>query len=76
VAAPSTPMHPLLAAIVERPSSGLDAQPDPRIAIHEARIALLEAQIHEQDAALRRVLTLLIDWVERDEPKTARAPAA
>ena len=35
------------------------------------RIAALEARIAEQDAALRRVLTLLVDWVE-NEP----APAA
>ena len=28
------------------------------------RIAQLEAQIREQDEALRRVLTLLVDWVE------------
>jgi general secretion pathway protein A len=52
------------------------ANPDPRSVDHEARIAMLEAQIHEQEAALRRVLTLLIDWVERDEPAMARAPAA
>jgi putative secretion ATPase (PEP-CTERM system associated) len=31
-----------------------------------ARIAALEARIEEQDAALRRVLTLLVDWVESD----------
>ncbi len=42
---------------------------------HEARIAMLEAQIEEQDAALRRVLTLLVDWVEREEhgPRVASA---
>ncbi|CAN5355210.1 XrtA-associated ATPase [soil metagenome] len=31
-----------------------------------ARIAALEARVEEQDAALRRVLTLLVDWVETD----------
>jgi len=30
------------------------------------RVAALEARIDEQDAALRRVLTLLVDWVEND----------
>jgi hypothetical protein len=30
----------------------------------DLRIAMLEKQILEQDAALRRVLTLLVDWVE------------
>ena len=36
-----------------------------------ARIAALEARIEEQDGALRRVLTLLVDWVEND---AAREP--
>ena len=36
---------------------------------HAARIAMLERQIEEQETALRRVLTLMIDWVERDEAR-------
>ncbi len=32
-----------------------------------ARIAALEDRLEEQDAALRRVLTLLVDWVEGDQ---------
>ncbi|MBV9841174.1 MAG: AAA family ATPase [Sphingomonadaceae bacterium] len=32
----------------------------------QRRIAALEERLEEQDAALRRVLTMLIDWVERD----------
>ena len=32
------------------------------------RITMLEKRIEEQDAALRRVLTLLVDWVESDAP--------
>ncbi|WP_019516573.1 XrtA/PEP-CTERM system-associated ATPase [Sphingomonas sp. Mn802worker] len=36
-------------------------------AIDDERLTMLEERIAEQDAALRRVLTLLIDWVERDE---------
>lgn len=39
------------------------AGPDPLLA---ARVASLEARVEEQDAALRRVLTLLVDWVESD----------
>ena len=31
-----------------------------------ARVASLEARIEEQDAAMRRVLTLMVDWVESD----------
>jgi general secretion pathway protein A len=48
---------------------------DGRLLDHEARIAMLEAQIQEQEAALRRVLTLLVDWVERED-NVARATAA
>jgi len=39
-----------------------------------ARIAMLEAQSEEQGVALRRVLTLLIDWVEQEDGM-ARAAA-
>lgn len=38
------------------------------------QIASLEARLVEQDAALRRVLDLLIEWVERD-PENAPNPA-
>jgi general secretion pathway protein A len=46
-----------------------------------ARVAILEAQAEEQGAALRRVLSLLVEWVEAEENKAAtadvrRAPAA
>ena len=40
----------------------------------EQQIASLEARLVEQDAALRRVLDLLIEWVERD-PENAPNPA-
>jgi putative secretion ATPase (PEP-CTERM system associated) len=38
-------------------------QDDPAL---ERRVAALEARLEEQEAALRRVLTLLVDWVESD----------
>ncbi|HEX8643370.1 MAG TPA: AAA family ATPase [Allosphingosinicella sp.] len=34
----------------------------------ERRVADLEGRIVEQEAALRRVLGLLVDWIEKDEP--------
>ncbi len=40
------------------------------------RVALLERQLENQEAALRRVLTLMIDWVERDEAAVPRARSA
>ena len=40
----------------------------------ERQIASLEERLVEQDAALRRVLDLLIEWVERD-PENAPNPA-
>jgi type II secretory pathway predicted ATPase ExeA len=40
-------------------------QPDPDML---DRMAALEERLDEQEAAIRRVLTLLIDWVEQDQP--------
>lgn len=36
-------------------------------ALVEERLATLEFRVTEQDTALRRVLTLLVEWVEREE---------
>ncbi|WP_338426020.1 XrtA/PEP-CTERM system-associated ATPase [Sphingopyxis kveilinensis] len=44
------------------------------LAALEQQIASLEARLVEQDEALRRVLDLLIEWVERD-PENAPNPA-
>lgn len=46
-----------------------------------ARVAMLETQVAEQGTALRRILTLLVDWIEADElamgqTEKRRAPAA
>ncbi|WP_375395133.1 AAA family ATPase [uncultured Sphingomonas sp.] len=38
------------------------------------RIAALEGQVENQEAALRRVLTLLVDWVESDTTRPGFAP--
>jgi general secretion pathway protein A len=43
------------------------AEPRPDLVALERRIAELEAQVREQDAALRRVLALLVDWVEQGD---------
>jgi general secretion pathway protein A len=45
-----------------------------QVAALEKQIAALEARLGEQDEALRRVLDLLIEWVERD-PENAPNPA-
>ena len=45
--------------------------PDPTLV---ARIAALEAQVEQQEVALRRVLTLLVDWVETDAQRPPYAP--
>jgi len=56
----------------QKPNS--ETPSDPGLA---ARVAELEARIDEQDAALRRVLTLLVDWVEGDQrPDLASIRAA
>lgn len=54
---------------------------DPQTLDLAARVAMLETHVEEQGAALRRVLGLLVDWVEADETKHAtgkirRTPAA
>ena len=72
VVADRPPLDPVSAA---RPESSMSMPDDSHLLDHEARIAMLEAQVQEQEAALRRVLTLLVDWVEH-EPGVARATAA
>lgn len=62
---PSEPVEPrpLRAEIFEEsPAPVADASLD-------RRIAELEKQLQEQDAALRRVLTLLVDWVESGDER-------
>lgn len=50
-----------VAAPMSAPEPKVVAVPDPAL---QARIAALEARMEEQDKMLRRVLTLLVDWVE------------
>jgi general secretion pathway protein A len=45
-----------------------------RLSALQRQIVSLEERLVEQDAALRRVLDLLIEWVERD-PENAPNPA-
>ncbi|MCF8707981.1 XrtA/PEP-CTERM system-associated ATPase [Rhizorhapis sp. SPR117] len=40
---------------------------DPRVAEGLERISVLEMRVEEQEKAIRRMLSLLVDWVERDE---------
>ncbi len=52
--------------------AGVVAAADPAMT---DRFAELEARMEQQDAALRRVLTLLVDWVETDHaPRPAAVP--
>lgn len=41
------------------------------LAYFDKRLDVIDARSREQDTALRRVLTLLVDWVERDEQAMA-----
>jgi putative secretion ATPase (PEP-CTERM system associated) len=52
--------------LVSEPVDQASAVQDAQIAELQNQIASLEARLVEQDAALRRVLDLLIEWVERD----------
>jgi hypothetical protein len=42
----------------------------------ERRVAQLESRLEEQEIVLRRVLTLLVDWVENSEAPGYRSNAA
>jgi hypothetical protein len=56
------------------PAPQPDIVPDPML---EQRVAALEARLEEQEALLRRVLVLLVDWVENaQEPAYHRTHAA
>ena len=56
-----------------RRSAGESAEPAADAAL-ERRIAAIEARLDEQEAAVRRVLTLLLDWVENEsQPRRSNA---
>jgi general secretion pathway protein A len=70
-----------LAARGVAPGVAAGVTPDPVTLDLAARVAMLEAHVDEQGAALRRVLGLLVEWVEADESRATpgeirRAPAA
>ncbi|MCP3734452.1 AAA family ATPase [Sphingomonas sp. RP10(2022)] len=63
---------------VPRTTQWLDPLPDEPAASppEDDRIVALEARVAEQEEALRRVLTLLVDWVEADRGEAAAAASA
>lgn len=70
---PPMPPRPIHLSVVDAPSWSAPAADAPapvdtadRDAL-VARIAALEERLEDQDAALRRVLTLLVDWVEGEQ---------
>jgi general secretion pathway protein A len=70
------PLRSARSAPVPAGEPALSPQPvrDPKL---DQRIATLEAQVVEQEAMLRRALTMLVDWVEADgQEKTYRTHAA
>jgi len=69
------PIATLAAQPANDPKPAPVAEPAP-IAIAPDRFAAIEARLEEQDAALRRVLALLVDWVEGNEAAAARGGRA
>jgi len=72
VAAPVQPqtVAQIVPVVAAAPAAAPDPVPEPVIVYDEslkARVALLESRLEEQEAAVRRVLTLLVDWVEGDQ---------
>ena len=68
--------EPVADDVLELVPAGVAAAPvdEEHLKALQEQIAGLEARLVEQDAALRRVLDLLIEWVERD-PDNAPNPA-
>jgi putative secretion ATPase (PEP-CTERM system associated) len=66
--------------VVERPQprmAAVQSSPEPvRDISVERRVAHLESRLEEQEVVLRRVLTLLVDWVENSEAPGYRSNAA
>jgi len=62
-------------AAVEPAAPANDPKPA-SIEIAHDRFAAIETRLEEQDAALRRVLALLVDWVEGNEAAAARGGRA
>ncbi|MBA16799.1 MAG: general secretion pathway protein [Sphingomonas sp.] len=54
------------AAATEAPTPPKSRNDNPDVAALMRRIEMLETQLQSQDDVLRRVLTLLVDWVESD----------
>lgn len=52
---------------------GRQAELVERLNVIEERVSIVEARGDDQEAALRRVLTLLVDWVENDGQQGAQA---
>lgn len=66
---PAPAPEPVQPAAQEKPSTpGANAA-------WEDRVAQLEARLEQQEAALRRVLTLLVDWTEIDNRSEGRSEA-
>ncbi|MEG3124696.1 AAA family ATPase [Sphingomonas sp. GB1N7] len=80
---PPSEVRPIRAPLFVEPEpvaeTDAEAEAEPAAPAEDAapadRIAALEARIEEQEEALRRVLTLLVDWVEHD-PRAAAALSA
>ena len=75
-AAPVTASETSVHRLVPRTQEAVEAPAPAATPVDDARIAALEARIVAQEEALRRVLTLLVDWVEADRQEAAAATSA
>jgi general secretion pathway protein A len=66
----SAPVTPI---VQEVPAPAAKLVTDPNALDVAARVTMLEAQASEQDAALRRVLALMVDWVENENAAKLQA---
>lgn len=65
---------PFVAAVVPEPVAAASpvAAPNADVEALAARITALEARVSEQEAALRRVLAMMIDWMDKEGSVEAR----
>lgn len=77
--AASAPASVADAVEAPEPAAAEDARQQVAAPVDEllsARVARLEARLEEQDSALRRVLTLMVDFIENEETKVPRRGTA
>jgi general secretion pathway protein A len=71
----SSEYHDVVTLAQEAPQTAetnVEQQPDPELETLRAQVASLENRLTDQEAALRRVLSMMIDWMDKESRLEAR----